>query len=941
MKTLPLLEKIFLHLHGQSIQLGYDKFYFPAALVGMVLRNLHDIKPDRFTPLHIICRGIGGRPVGDSQWENNFAIWLPADTDDPDLLKDFCEIIESAENDDVLIWGSTNWKKPHILIARYVAAMVIGRAVSFGAREILLDYYADEAREKWGKIIDRAIRENGGPLMKIYSTALGCEPCVFQSLKVLKTFPVETKPTDKDKFETRIPDGKNIVGIDIGGSSVRIDKFVYKTESAAFFLHEVNEPIKSSDIKKYRETKIIIELLKNFIREEMNINDCDRARRIEFLDKFMEMMKSDRPSGLDGIIGLLKKSIADETNIKECDRKIYIEFLDKFKEKIKSIKPAGLVGIIELLKKSIKDELCAKKGDQKSIIESLDKFKEKLKNIKPLGAKEYIELLKELIHKQPNKCHQDDDSLNGNSIVDENTIAVGISLAAPVSERVGVPLAPSGPLNTHFGLSWDIVAFQPASFHSLDFTEIWPKKIVKVLNDGEADIKDSEQAKPSEYPEGVTVELKAGTGIAVAVHRDGEPWNVKAETAKAILNLIVNPQNKDCMQRFQQGVIGEYCSKKGLANLTQDIVFKNKDDYYKEFPDKHKGFLLQNEHYYENPGEFIGFILNDLIGFPDTHAPSDENKRSIFEEYKHIAEQHIEDNDFKEKAEFEGKLREFEKESHELMKLFLKSRRIYHLRQAVAYEGLIGDKRHKLLNRLQFGKKVQLKPTPKSLEWHYNKDMSKLQKFSLGCAWVLGRWLADAIALVVDIYGANEIRLAGGPLSQATGIFVTASVEQTLLDRYGFDLEVIWDDHQNSVGQLEPNPGSHHRIRSMKRLRLYYPPHTESSDVSGARGAAKAALEAWIIHVKRDQLAQCRDTVQNSTDCVFFTPEKVLTLAKLYDPVTRQKAVNDPKGQKVLITYDDVAEMLAKESAALGLTRTVKLEFMKIRNLTQSSFNAL
>jgi hypothetical protein len=71
-------------------------------------------------------------------------------------------------------------------------------------------------------------------------------------------------------------------------------------------------------------------------------------------------------------------------------------------------------------------------------------------------------------------------------------------------------------------------------------------------------------------------------------------------------------------------------------------------------------------------------------------------------------------------------------------------------------------------------------------------ELSEEQKFAIGCAWVLGRWLADAIALVVAIYGAEEIRLAGGPLSGSTGLFVTVSVEKALERVYGFDLEPEW-----------------------------------------------------------------------------------------------------------------------------------------------------
>jgi len=66
-------------------------------------------------------------------------------------------------------------------------------------------------------------------------------------------------------------------------------------------------------------------------------------------------------------------------------------------------------------------------------------------------------------------------------------------------------------------------------------------------------------------------------------------------------------------------------------------------------------------------------------------------------------------------------------------------------------------------------------------------------KAAVYCAWLLGRWLADGIALAWELFGAREVRLAGGPLSGKTGIFITLSARRALEEVYGFDLEAAED----------------------------------------------------------------------------------------------------------------------------------------------------
>jgi len=783
--------------------------YFPTPLIGLILRQMHDLRPDEFTPLHILSRGIGGKSVTDKNAENQFTAWLPIPS------SEIRNILPSEiEPEKIYIWDDPSARSTTItlpaaekMIARYVAAMVIGKAVSFAPKEIILDYYSSCVRKYWGKLIDRAIFENGGKLMEIYSTELGCEPSIFNQIDVLKTFPVSPL---SDAIQNRVDN------------------------------HHIPQNITSPPCQENRELPKIFDLKKQFI---LGIDIGGTGIK---LGKF----------NIDSLRGL-----ADSITINKTIETKTIE----------DMRQGSIWTVHDLV------------------------------NFLKTSNPEFFE---------------------------SDLIAIGVSLAAPVGLETGRPTGTCNVLNKLFGTEKSIAKANPIDLHKIDFetalSSIFTNKpVVKILNDGTADIKDGEditalfgkEVKPrgTHIQEGVTVELKAGTGIAVAVYKDGSQWDISAESAKAILNLmtypqITNPEGEILTpeERFQQGVVSNYCSKNGIKRLTDYLVFS-------------KG---KHTDAFNNPGFVIGSLLGDLLledlwegKTPNESYPSPETQSG-----------------------FEKNLQEFDKISECLNKLYIRAWQINQLHLAVDTGNLVHDYREALLRKLRTKfdtiKQPKLTPNAKIEPVKSYSQLTDFEKYAIGSAWVLGGWLADAIALVAEIFDAREVRLAGGPLSGATGIFVVASAEKALQDVYGYDLEVVWDTKQDGGGIFQPIPITRHRIREMKLLRLIFPPANKDSSGSGARGAAKAAFESWVIRVKQDQLLKCRDYIQKTTlpssdkpNQKDFTPKSVLEALKA--------VINDELRQQqipALISEDEIAEMLAQESAALGLTRTVEGGYCKYRS---------
>ena len=787
-----------------EIKFGFER-YFPAPLVGLVLTQLRNIRPEMFSPLHIICRGIGGQAISkdsNDEHSNQFTVWLPNVND---KIKVDAEKIWDE-------WGVNSLELPNAekMIARFVAAMVIGRSVSYTPRQIMLDYYTDEARDYWGEIIKNAIDENGGPLMQSYATQINCAPTIFKSDHALESFSTTTNLDDyyklNDSSDKNILNGyfsnKYVLGIDIGGGSIRIIKL---------------KPIDDFENQTEETDKII-----------------------PFVKIAMKDIRHYRPRHYCILKWFPKKPIEWLADIRFKDR-----------------------GSLWILNNCIK-------------------------------------LIKE-------RCEQAQLNLTDGSI-----IAIGVSLAAPIDHDTGLPLSTSGPLSECIGVTKEIGEINPIHLHQQDFMSALEglgtgAQVIKILNDGEADIRDTQQLNTKDE-EGIVVELKAGTGIAVAVRENGKLLEVNSETAKAILNLLVSVQHVDEIPknkslRFQEGVLSGFVSKNGLRRLVSGILFEEKKD----------------KEYYLDPGEYVGKLLDSIL---DSNTKFEQHDVDKIQRASKKIKNHIKNH--KSSPNVKGS----------------------QIRHNYAY---FKDKRS-ILDELKkdasliYSRKNELNPQSSSGE-NDNKKIrlgkvdEEIEIYALGCAWRLGHWLADTIALIVDIFGAREIHLAGGPLSGATGILIATSAKQTLEQFYGFDLKVEGSEHQ-----LVKKP----RIRELKRLHLVYPPIT-GSNYSGARGAAKAAFDDWIVYIKRIQLRRCRDLVfselhkNTKISNGEFSALDVLVEAELYEYNKPNDAYmpcpRGPDGYPVLVTQEEVTDMLCHKSAALRLTRTPSLNFRSYENIDINKFN--
>jgi hypothetical protein len=196
-------------------------------------------------------------------------------------------------------------------------------------------------------------------------------------------------------------------------------------------------------------------------------------------------------------------------------------------------------------------------------------------------------------------------------------------------------------------------------------------------------------------------------------------------------------------------------------------------------------------------------------------------------------------------------------------------------------------------------------------------SLSGPEKAAIRCADILGRWLADAIALVWELHRPNEIRLAGGPLSGKTGIFVALSARKALEAAYAFDVEL----HRPSLVQgsaTAPIGGGVapvHGVREIRKLILVFP--SEDSGEGGPKGAALAAFSRHLADMKMRQLQVCRSPIASreiGADNNMFTADEVDQRAKT------KPDVESPW----LVTPEDVSEMLTLESAGLRLTRQTR-----------------
>jgi hypothetical protein len=494
----------------------------------------------------------------------------------------------------------------------------------------------------------------------------------------------------------------------------------------------------------------------------------------------------------------------------------------------------------------------------------------------------------------------------------DHPAALGISLAAPVMD--GVPVGISTVSSKLLGKRRPRIAdSNPHTLHDLDFREAaermrWCERTV-VLNDGEADIRASESTR-GVSGQGVTVVLKEGTGIAFAVYEDGVSVDLLAETGKAVLNLRcrVPADEEERGGRFQAGLLSERCSKKKLGTIDAEFgigLWKAFDRWRIQERDRHDvasllvGSLLElavdpdRNRAGMGAREIADLWVGDDPGAATATAGDRVSARLCAKLSPGTRAEVLVDL-----------LRRLERSLGRLS-----ARRADVLRDGEAFDEMRDRGRPP---REPAGDAPDVQPDSRQPPSY--GQLGGPIRAAIACARILGRWLADAIALTWEVFGAREVRVAGGPLGGLTGMFVTFSARQALEEVYGFDLEAA--EEATDVNQKPPAGWTRvtgHGPREVKRLRMNDPPR-DGSD-GGPRGAALAAFDAYLANLKLGQLRMCRSWVADRTSGA-MGERRTFSAAQLGDEVS--STTSGPW----LLTSDEISNMLARESSALSLTRT-------------------
>lgn len=501
---------------------------------------------------------------------------------------------------------------------------------------------------------------------------------------------------------------------------------------------------------------------------------------------------------------------------------------------------------------------------------------------------------------------------------------LGVSLACPVAD--GVPVGVSGVLNNRkIGYEGEIDKGNPHDLHTIDFSSVARelklgtatpagKATVVLLNDGDADIRSGESEMDLGL-EGKTLVFKEGTGIAFALFEAGSAVDHPCETAKAIINLRSQPDQPEKRKHFQGGQLGLYASKRKFGKLLPAAATCLEKAGLKDWSNDILGGAL---------GNILKQALEDgqsaeqrssMQCEQDKPIPDDPSAKKRLADLIEKGLRELKEKeslpvfDFAEtSAQVAGAIFNVgksivDKFGDDCEKCHTEASKVFRQRAWKKIGAHAGD-----YVKGEFKSPAELPTWSISRPWNASPpDASPLsldsyEKAAIGCAWVLGRWLADGIALSWDLYGMRELRLAGGPLSGATGVYIAQSARAALSKVYGFDLDP--SSGPGPLNRLDWYASA--RRREVKALCLVNPP--ESSSEGGPLGAAMAAFDGYLAELKLRQLKACRNALERLSN-PFFIPELV------------EEAKQTDKRERWILAEDEVAEMLEGESMVLGLTR--------------------
>lgn len=347
--------------------------------------------------------------------------------------------------------------------------------------------------------------------------------------------------------------------------------------------------------------------------------------------------------------------------------------------------------------------------------------------------------------------------------------------------------------------------------------------VVVLLNDGDADIKSTENlhAENGDRAQGVSIILKAGTGTACGLYVDGRQVELLAEVGKIVINLG-NPGEIPPM--LPGGPVQEKRFPEGLLNryFSKKTLPAIAEALGWRVPEKTPPLDSRE----------IGYFI---AGRPDS-MKSRIAQDLIYQQLNRLVD------------------------SPDDIKPTLAAVRLYY-----PWEDRLEKVTAERIRQLEEG-------VPQGWE--------TADELALHCAEIAGKQLADAIALLVEIFRCREVRLGGGPLTGATGEAITDQAAASLRDVYAFEVEQ--GGSRASTG-TDPHPLSEER-----GLRLHGPRQAEAGGLpTGPLGAARAALHAYVRETKRKALARERSRIESAPPGSVFGQEEPIERVLTREDVIR------------------------------------------------------
>jgi hypothetical protein len=898
--------------------------YFPSPLVGHILHAYRDFSPRDFIALHITGqepRTVAAKAAGDVQ----FTVWLPHYVP---KIGDVAALDSSLSE----IWGEEYDRQPDALIARYAAAMMIGILVSFAPRRLVLDYLCDDDRAReWKKLIAAAFKQNGGPLMRLYTEQVRARRAECDTAG--NTVPRAPLPRDigcgwefwapdigigndakASKDPELFPETLRILGIDAGGTSIKYDLFEvnWAYDSRSSIGGNLSSPKSLAESGDNPDPIFWSDL-------ENSDSETDVANTVKALFRHVRDRIKNPPDGEDS-------SVPADPSGSETDSKGFHAVGIAYPGPIADGVPVGVSGVLRGDKLNY-ETLIAKGNPHK--LHQLD-FAQSAKDV-PLLETAVVTVLNDgeadiLASESNSRAGEEGIHL----VLKEGTgVAYAVFEDGVLMERTaetakailnlhaGPPPRKDNPFQqgalSGFVSKNKLESLLPEACKSLQFVLEW-----------------QELADRESLEKTIRLQLaKTTQDLGIAQNE-----NELAKRATLITEVILRycgplkdghvpqwPAIKDALVKCLQPFAGSQDQEQTLASSLwkhleaqtspADVALSRAKDILNEA----LGLALESALTKSQKADvdIQVFLRNALKSHERTYVGVGDIATSMSSAAKGLlaecGPQLVVCHNKARIAYVMRVAKEDNKESASFLAGFLHSKQ-----EPTTILDRKEDKPEFPWLRKQVDSVNSHLRVPRSWD-----DLDLGERTAIALAWVLGRWLADAIALSWDLYQMRKVQLAGGPLKEYTGVYIVQSARMALEQVYGFDLD-------SSGGSADWYARS--RRREIRALGLVDPPFDSSE--GGPLGAAMAALDGFVMDLKRQQLRACRKHVSA------FTGDKptrrTFTVAEL-----KAEAAKELNKRPWVVSEDEIAYMLETESAALALTREQDGSFRPLPEFQLSS----